>query len=546
MIDYKALFNDAPNPYLILDPSLKIIEVNQAYLNATMTQKDILLGQYLFDAFPANPGDLNANGVSNLQASMEDVLKYRKADTMAVQKYDIPKRDGSSGFEERFWCSVNSPVLGDNNELLYIIHNAQDVTDFMHGQPTQGEENESLKIQTDLLEAQVYRSAQSLQDANKKLKIANEAKSTFLACMSHELRTPMNSIMGFSQLLETDTKEPLSTHQKKYLQKILQSGDHLLHLINDVLDLAKIESGSLVMSIETVNLCSVVSESMELVKHMAESQNIKLLCEEPNERMFIAADRIRLRQIVLNLLSNAIKYNKSEGSVNLWCEKSDATVRLIVADTGQGIPQEQIDHIFEPFDRLGAEDSSIEGTGIGLTITKRLVEMMHGILGVESEVDKGTKFHIDLPLAETPIKEEISFHQHVSKQSSSIKGNYTLLYVEDNIFNRELLEAILERTPNLKLLTAEDAESGIDLAIKHKPDLILMDLNLPNMNGFEALLSLKGFQETKETPIVALSANAMPLDIKKALNAGFAGYLTKPINIDELYQVVNNNLSSID
>ncbi|MCK4820558.1 response regulator, partial [bacterium] len=364
------------------------------------------------------------------------------------------------------------------------------------------------------------------------------------ASMSHELRTPMNVIIGFSQLLETDDRDPLSTRQTNHLQKIIRSGEHLLLLINNVLDLAKIESGRLQdIFIEPVDMCSVCHESIELVMSMADTLNIEILPCEFAKSIFISADRTLFRQIFLNLLSNAIKYNKPGGNVAFSCEVLDGRIRLIVADTGIGIAKEKIGLLFEPFNRLGAETSSVEGTGIGLTITKRLIELMHASIDVESEVGKGTKFIIDFPMAEPPANEDKTFLPTSEPQEYDLEKDYILLYVEDDRLNLELMEEILGLKPNLKLLTAEDAESGIDLAIKHKPDIILMDLNLPDLDGFEAFKRLKGFPETKNIPVVAISGDTMSANIQKATLAGFAEYLTKPYNIDILYQVINDILS---
>lgn len=385
-----------------------------------------------------------------------------------------------------------------------------------------------------------------LHEAKRNAENANEAKSVFLSSMSHELRTPMNSILGFAQLLDVDEPNRLDRDQKNYIQKILRSGKHLLHLIDEVLDLAKIESGGLELSMEPVNLYAVINDVIDIVKQMAEFKHIEIFLDGTDRSMFIQADSTRFRQVVLTLLSNAVKHNRPEGEVRIsYEEKEGNSIRLTVADTGPGIEKNKLERLFKPFDRLGRGASSMEGTGIGLTITKRLVEFMGGSIDLNSELGKGTSFFVDLPQADGPPEKKETLYKQNQLPLGTIDGEYTLLYVEDNIQNRQLLQAILKTTPNLKLITAEDAESGIDMAIHRKPDLILMDINLPEMDGFEALEKLKEFKETKHTPIVALSGNAMPLDIRKAIDSGFVDYLAKPFNVSELYQVIGGVLGNV-
>ncbi len=390
------------------------------------------------------------------------------------------------------------------------------------------------------LERQVADRTIDLEKAKKEADRANLAKSVFLASMSHELRTPMNSILGFAQLLESDKKDPLSIRQKNHIGTILKSGDHLLKLINDVLDLARIESGNMgEISLEPVNLCSICNETVSLVKTLAESLGIELLpCDELDKSIFIKADRTRFIQIFLNVLTNAIKYNKPGGKVEFGCKKIDKMVRLFISDTGPGIAKGKIGFLFEPFDRLGAEASSIEGSGIGLTISKRLVELMHGSIDVESELGKGSTFFINIPSAENHAENEM-FVSQVKEKNFYLKGKHTFLYIEDDHLNRELLIEILGQcTPDIKLLTADCGQDGLEMAIEQKPDLIIMDLTLPDIEGFDAFLWLKKQPGTKNIPVIALSGNAMPSNIKKALDAGFANYLTKPFNITELYRVI--------
>jgi len=453
-----------------------------------------------------------------ISASLEDKKPYNI-------EHRIILPDGT----ERTVEESGKVVRDDKGSPLRMIGSVQDVTE--------------RKITEERLEKLVAERTAELIKAKQESDKANLAKSVFLASMSHELRTPMNSILGFAQLLESDNKDPLSVQQKNHIETILKSGEHLLQLINDVLDLARIESGGLgEISLEPVNLCSICHETTALVKNMAESRNVEIMPCTLDKSIFIKADRTRFRQIFLNLLSNAIKYNKPGGKVSFGCKKLREMIRLSVTDTGPGIAKEKIDSLFEPFDRLGAETSSIEGTGIGLTITKRLVELMSGSIGVESELGKGSTFSLDIPSAEAPAQKAGNICQ-VSEINHALLGDYTFLYVEDDNLNRELLAEILDQcTPNIKLLAADCGEDGIDIAIKLKPDLILMDLTLPDIDGFEAFLRLNNLQESKDIPVIALSGNAMDSNIKKALAAGFAGYLTKPFNINELYRVIGKIL----
>ncbi len=373
---------------------------------------------------------------------------------------------------------------------------------------------------------------------------ANIAKSVFLSSMSHELRTPMNSMLGFAQLLDLDTIKPLSVSQKEYVTHILKSGNHLLELINEVLDLSGIESGKIQISLEDIEINTAINEIIATVEPLAEENKITINCQTKRDGQFIRADNTRLNQVLINLLSNAIKYNNDGGSVSIWIESpTDKILRINIEDTGPGIAKEKHGSLFEPFNRLGAESLAIEGTGIGLTITKRLVEIMGGSIGVESEVGKGAKFYVDFKKAENPVMITCGTERGVAeKNNASIIKRYTMLYVEDNPANLKLAESILQRRPGINLLTAPQAQLGIELARSHQPDIILMDINLPGMDGYEALKLLKSNNQTKEIPVIALSANAMPKDIERGKASGFREYITKPINVNRFLEVIDNIL----
>jgi len=383
-----------------------------------------------------------------------------------------------------------------------------------------------------------------LNSAKATAESANDAKSDFLSSMSHELRTPLNAILGFAQLMETDTPAP-SAAQKLSIDQILQAGWYLLSLINEVLDLSLIESGRLSLSTEKVSLAEVLSDCRAMMEPLALKRNITMTFPEFDANCYVMADRTRARQILVNLLSNAIKYNRDNGSVVVECSAhAPGYVRLSVTDTGMGLTPEKLTQLFQPFNRLGQEGGAEQGTGIGLVVTKRLVEVMRGTIGVESAPGMGTKFWIDL-VATTPPRHD--FTQLDALTSSRVPAGEvgpvrTVLYVEDNPANLKLVAMLIGRRSDLRLLTAENGNLGVELAQAHLPDVILMDINLPGISGIKALSILSKDGATAHIPIIALSANAGPRDVEKGLQAGFFKYLTKPIKVDELMETLDLGL----
>ena len=380
-----------------------------------------------------------------------------------------------------------------------------------------------------------------LETARSVAEKANLAKSDFLSSMSHELRSPLNAILGFAQLMESDSPEPTLT-QKESIAQILQAGWHLLKLIDEILDLAKVESGQVPLSQEPVSLADVMLECQGMIEPQAQQHDIQLLFPRIDVSTFVHADRTRLKQVIVNLLSNAIKYNQPGGTIRVTCTPGGAErTRISVRDTGPGLHPEQLAQLFQAFNRLGQEAGGEEGTGIGLVVAKRLVELMGGEIGVESTVGMGSVFWFELPSVIEPRLDLEVDHTAASAHAHAPRAArlHTVLYVEDNPANLRLVQQLIARHADIRLLTAVNGNSGVEIARSSLPDLILMDINLPDISGFEVLTTLRTDPTTAHIPVIAVSANAMPLDVDRGMEAGFLRYITKPIKVTELMEAVD-------
>ncbi|MGA2135898.1 MAG: ATP-binding protein [Bryobacteraceae bacterium] len=429
--DFRVLFESAPGLMLILTPDLFIVAVSEAYLRATMTVREEILGRHLFDVFPDNPGDPEATGERNLSSSLARVIELKQPDVMAIQKYDI-RRPASQGgaFEERFWSPVNVPVLDAAGSLDYILHRVEDVTAFVRLKQEgrkQSEVTDALRRRTEQMETEIFSNTQKLAESNQRLREAQQAvdasnrelqrrneeieranrlKSEFLASMSHELRTPLNAIIGFSDLIAEQAAGPLSQKQLRFIGHVRSSARHLLELIDDILDLSRIEAGRLELKPADFSATAAAAEVVATIAPVALAKQLHLQnCFETD--CIARADRIRFKQILYNLLSNAIKFTPSGGCVKIDASAADGWLTVSVSDTGIGIPRDEHESIFDAFRQVGTTTKGVrEGTGLGLAITKKLVEEHGGRIEVESEPAKGTRVTFTVPLAGAPVHHE--------------------------------------------------------------------------------------------------------------------------------------------
>ena len=505
--EQRALLDAFPGYIGAIDSQLRYTFVNDRLAAVLGHAPGTLIGRRVSEMLSHEPTAQFENAVHRALAGQASVFDRHYPATAERDALDLEARH------------VAGPVRPDGSQTCYLF--GADITERKRGEA-------------------------ALIAARDEAQRASRAKSQFLSHMSHELRTPLNAVLGFAQLLDTDARPPLAPEHRAYTREILRGGRHLLSLINDVLDLGQIESGRLQLECVELPLLTVVKDCLSLVAPIAQERGVELLpIYPPDFEHQVLADPKRLKQVLLNLLGNAIKYNLPDGCVGLECSVQGQAVRLGVRDTGPGLTELEQARLFEAFERLGAEERAVEGTGIGLALSRHLMHAMGGDIGVQSQPGAGSVFWIGLPRARAGIDTgavtaiKPPNHAPISTQA---QHHCTVLYIEDNPVNVVLMEAMLAHLPGLRLLTAGLPLPGLQLAIDEQPDLILLDIQLPDIDGYEVLRRLRAAPGTEHIPVIAVSANAMESDIEQGLAAGFVAYLTKPLEMTRLIATVQQTL----
>ncbi|HEY6277609.1 MAG TPA: ATP-binding protein [Streptosporangiaceae bacterium] len=543
--DFQVLFESVPGMCLVLDPDLRIVAVSDTYLRNSQAARADLAGRCIWEVFPEDSDDpSHGGGMVGLRASLDRVCRDRVPDTMAVQRRSIPgggsrpdigpgsAADGRAGSwagngagpaaggpvpgpgwaEDEYVRPVNIPVLSPGGELRYIIHWAEDITS----------------------------ATMELADAHRARLAAEEARDEFIYRVSHELRTPINTILGFGELLSLGE---LPGEHRDWATMMLKAARNLATFLDDVLDISRANRRKLSLAIEPVSVRHVIADALELVRPLAISYGVRL-DPPPQTRRYVSADPQRLRQVLLNLLSNAIKYNHPAGRASVTVGTgSQGLLRINVIDTGRGIAEYDISQLFVPFQRLDAANAGVEGAGLGLTLCRQLIEAMGGAVGATSTAGEGSIFWVDLPVA----KPAAPAPQVVDGESVLTTRAYpaprTVIYVEDMVEGLRLVEHILRQRPSARVIPAMLGGVALDLAAEHHPDLILLDLNLPDMSGEELLYRFQADPATSGTPIVIISADANADRMERLVAAGAVAYLTKPISVRTFLQTIDGLLA---
>ena len=588
-LDFRALFEALPGLYLVLAPDFTISAASDAYLHATLTRREEIVGRALFDVFPDNPEDLNASGVHNLRASLQRVLDTGRADAMPLQKYDIRRPEPGGGFEERYWSPFNAPLKDATGRVAFIVHRVEDVTEFVRlRQRGAQQDRETQRIRDDLerVQAEVYNRAEEvarfnaglqranldlqqrerrleglareleivngeIADRNQMLETSSRLKSEFLSSMSHELRTPLNAIIGFSEMLKDGFAGELTPRQLTYVGHIFEGGQHLLALINDILDLSKIEAGKVELSMEPTELGAVLRDSLLVVAERARARRVRLhvnLADDVDD--IVCVDTRRLKQILHNLLSNAVKFTPGEGHATLSARRVDrqraaealpgageghrsalgdagfgSYVEISVSDTGMGLKPQDMQRLFTPFTQIGdRRTQGAEGTGLGLAMVKRLAELHGGAVAVTSEPERGSCFTVWLPWRE-PVGADAA-----APAAGTRRRERLALVVEDDERAATLMSMQLQ-AQGFRTRQVGSGEEALALHDEIVPDLVTLDIVLPGMDGWEFLARMKQLPRWESVPVVVVSVFG---EGRRGYALGASLTLQKPIRLDEL------------
>ncbi|GAB3347444.1 ATP-binding protein [Lysobacter tyrosinilyticus] len=573
--DFRALFESIPGLFLVLrpDPDFTILAASDAYLRATLTEREQIVGKALFLAFPDNPDDQSATGTSNLKASLVRAVAQRTADTMAVQKYDIRRPDGA--FEERYWSPLNSPVLGATGEVLYIIHRVEDVTAFVRlsqQEQRQRERSNVLEQRSEAMAREILQRSQDLATANEQLREANDrmadldrAKTAFFNNISHEFRTPLTLILGPIEDALSTSRRSL---QGETLEAVQRNALRLLRLVNSLLDFARVEAGRLTSSFEPTDLAMVTAGVAGSFQSLLTSAGLTLKIDCPPLPEPVYVDRSQWEKIVLNLISNAFKFTFA-GEIAVRLQSRDGKVVLNVSDTGTGIPTHELPHIFERFHRVaGAQGRSFEGTGIGLALVRELVHQHGGTIEVQSEPGKGSTFTVSIPTgcAHLPVEQigpgdqlsnldAASEERQISSWAKAIDrrvpidvrdepatgpARLRVLVADDNPDMREYLARLL--APHWEVEVVVDGEDALTSVLRRPPDLVLSDVMMPRRDGVALLRALRDDARTAMIPVILLSARAGEEAVVAGLETGADDYLVKPFSARELLSRVGTHL----
>ena len=513
-VDFRWLFESAPACLLVLDRSFRVVAATEAYLAACGITHAEVLGEEIFGIAAAHEPGLSPDAVGDLRISLARVLRDGMPHTMPVRSHHVQRAHGTEGAAEvRYWSTLNAPVL-ERGRVIYITHRIADITGYVLPQ------------------------ASTTQPGRANLDAANvdAVSGGFVARVSRELRTPLSTILGFAELLALSD---LDDEQQERASSIVRAARRLETMMDDILDITRSGPGRLSVSAEAVPAAKVIIDALELIRPLAVSNGVHL-DPPPEASLYIHADQQRLRQVLLNLLSNSVKYNHPGGTVTVAIDgRPGERARITVTDTGRGIADHDLDRLFTPFQRLDAGEAGIEGTGLGLALCQRLVTAMGGSVGVTSTLGIGSAFWVELPAVQ-PARMPTAGPQRHPAGMRAYPSPKTLLYVEDMVENLRLVEQILKQRPSVRLVPAMLGSVALDLATEHHPDLILLDLHLPDMPGEELLHRFQADPATSRTPVIILSADAEEAQISRLLAAGAAAYITKPIGVRAFLETVDD------